>query len=310
MSSKRGSNNDDNNESDQDTQTSEFVTIDLESKVSGMRMARSINANEAARDREGDDSHDESSVQRDSEVTRRSETASSERVLDESGRNSTETASRPAYMYVPDHLAPGANAIQGPEYEEYDEHGTIVIGEGGDLIGDDIISARVVDVNTERELREQVASLKEQVKRLQKRNAAKQLLWVDENSSSNKFEADMLRSRGVYISNCTSTEEARRILQLQPFDLVISDVIRKEDGKRNRNAGYELLECQEMQRCLNDTPFIIYTNNVSSLDQARCSDAFGYASTPSGLLSIVCQAIFPLSFRSGVAYDHSTLALS
>ncbi len=177
------------------------------------------------------------------------------------------------------------------------------------------IMAQVVDVDTEEDLRQQIRSLQERLQQLPttaeviatgtpmpvvegtpiiaasaQRQNVKTILWVDDNPRFSTDEANFLTERGFHITNCTSTNEARKLLQEEEFDVIISDVHRVEDGQEHHDAGYQLLESPEVQE--SDVPFIFYLSNVSYLDQNRSETALGATDNDYGLLNLVMRAVY------------------
>lgn len=68
------------------------------------------------------------------------------------------------------------------------------------------------------------------------------VLWVDDYPENNTFLIATLRDRGVRVETVRSTDEAMQVIGRAPdgFDVVISDLGRKEDGKNKPMAGREL----------------------------------------------------------------------
>lgn len=79
-------------------------------------------------------------------------------------------AGRPPRIPPSNSRRPGAEAVRGPDYRTEDEEGTVVIGES--IESSEIVTAHLVDVETEEELRVQVASLQEELHRLQQAGAS------------------------------------------------------------------------------------------------------------------------------------------
>jgi hypothetical protein len=86
-------------------------------------------------------------------------------------------------------------------------------------------------------------------------NAA--LLWVDDDPEGNAFEIDFLRQRGWTIELKTSTASGLAALSRNGFNVVISDLQRREDGHVRPLAGHEFLK--EARNAGFFGRFIIYT---------------------------------------------------
>jgi CheY-like chemotaxis protein len=71
--------------------------------------------------------------------------------------------------------------------------------------------------------------------------ASGRILWVDDFPTNNVFEAAKLRRDGFLIDQVLSTEEALDALSSRPYQMVISDMGRKESGSDKPDAGLLLL---------------------------------------------------------------------
>ena len=71
----------------------------------------------------------------------------------------------------------------------------------------------------------------------------KRLVWVDDNPANNAYEIARLREDGVEVVELTSTAEALTALVSEqlPTRAVISDMVRREAGKYNQEAGLDLI---------------------------------------------------------------------
>lgn len=110
-------------------------------------------------------------------------------------------------------------------------------------------------------------------------------IFANDKPSGNYHEATFLTERSFDITNCTSTNEARRLLREQTFDVIISDVHMIEDGEEHDDAGYLLLKSPEVES--SDVPFIFFLSNVAYLDQEQSENAFGAASDQLDLFNLV-----------------------
>ena len=118
---------------------------------------------------------------------------------------------------------------------------------------------------------------------------SKSILWVDDIPEKNTYEANLFRRLGAHIRFCKSTDEAKQLLSPNAFDLVISDMVRVEQGKENVAAGYELLEW--LQKSRDNVSLIFYTGSVSRLNRKRAALSFGSADNVQDLHDLVLSAI-------------------
>lgn len=118
------------------------------------------------------------------------------------------------------------------------------------------------------------------------------LLWVDDNPDNNRSERYRMERQGATITLATSTEEALNKVGTETYDVIISDMGRREgeDGRENYAAGYDLLD---NLRGLGDrTPFIFYAGrNAPTSAEAESRGAFGSTSSPGELLQLVSNAV-------------------
>ncbi len=115
------------------------------------------------------------------------------------------------------------------------------------------------------------------------------ILWVDDNPINNTYESSILKRLGASIVTARSTEEALALLNIDSYDLIISDIHRMESGRENPAAGYDLLDAV-MQR-EPDSTLVFYTASVARVNSSRTSAAYGVADNPTQLLNLVAQAL-------------------
>jgi DNA-binding response OmpR family regulator len=84
-------------------------------------------------------------------------------------------------------------------------------------------------------------------------NAVATILWVDDHPSNNELEVEEFRRRRIAVHLAKSTEDAMNLLNMNGYDLVVSDLGRGED----RLAGLRMTEALR-QRGLT-IPVFIYT---------------------------------------------------
>ena len=115
----------------------------------------------------------------------------------------------------------------------------------------------------------------------------KRLLWVDDNQANNIYEKQSLAALGIAITGAISTEEALGILKNQRFDVIISDMARKE----GKTAGYDLLA--KIKDAGITAPLIFYTASASEgfIREAKQRGAYGETNSPDQLVSLVTSAL-------------------
>jgi CheY-like chemotaxis protein len=93
--------------------------------------------------------------------------------------------------------------------------------------------------------------------------AGKCILWVDDNPSNIHFEISLLEQLGTTVSYATTTELALAEITKHQPDLVISDIVRVEHGKRVGRAGLELHQQMQARAAAGAAmpPVIFYTGN-------------------------------------------------
>jgi CheY-like chemotaxis protein len=86
------------------------------------------------------------------------------------------------------------------------------------------------------------------------------LLWADEKPENNAFEIKALSDEGWDVVNVRSTADAVDRLEAEPggFDVVISDMGRREGLRFRRDAGLELLD--RVRRLDAAMPVVLYTS--------------------------------------------------
>jgi CheY-like chemotaxis protein len=117
--------------------------------------------------------------------------------------------------------------------------------------------------------------------------AEARVLWVDDQPQNNRFERLVMQRLGLTVDLSTSTDDALTRLQLDSYDLVISDMSRPPD----LCAGFSLLDSI---RDRNDrTPFLIYSSSRSPEQSAEAIEhgAIGYTNRPTELTILVTGSI-------------------
>jgi len=121
-------------------------------------------------------------------------------------------------------------------------------------------------------------------------DAIGRVLWVDDHPQNNIYEERLFEERRIAVHTVTSSGDALRLLSMNHYDVVISDMGRGED----RLAGVRLVE--EMRAGGNDTPFVIYTVRPKSVEQQTAqrnlvaeAGAQGVAVTPQEIRAVILR---------------------
>jgi len=71
---------------------------------------------------------------------------------------------------------------------------------------------------------------------------AARVLWVDDFPANNEYERKRLRPHGIVFDNVVSTDEAVEQLRNETYDLVITDLGRRDSSDRSATAGAAFLD--------------------------------------------------------------------
>lgn len=82
------------------------------------------------------------------------------------------------------------------------------------------------------------------------------ILWVDDRPSNNESLASAFREVDIAVDLALSTDSALQLLHTSRYELVITDLGRREAGADNPNAGVELV--QAVRALSLDLPIIVY----------------------------------------------------
>ena len=96
-------------------------------------------------------------------------------------------------------------------------------------------------------------SLAESIVTQEPNNAIARILWVDDNPSNNAKERLYFEKKSIAVYPVISSDEAKRLLSIYQYQIVISDMGRQED----KLAGIHLLEYMRANDIT--TPFVLYT---------------------------------------------------
>lgn len=92
---------------------------------------------------------------------------------------------------------------------------------------------------------------------------AARVLWVDDQPARNETERNHLRAHGLVFDNVVSTREALAQLDVQHYDLVITDLVRDASSDRSSVAGAHFLD--EPQLRDGGPPVVIYAGWRASM---------------------------------------------
>src|SRR5690606_17900531 len=112
-------------------------------------------------------------------------------------------------------------------------------------------------------------------------------LWVDDHPDNNRLERRALEAVGIDFTLATSTDEAMKLLEKHSFDVIISDMGRREGPEE----GYVLLD--KVRKLGRRTPFFTYA--ASNLPEHRKlaaeHGAQGTTNRPQELFEFVTAAL-------------------
>ncbi|MEM9885639.1 MAG: response regulator [Bacteroidota bacterium] len=125
------------------------------------------------------------------------------------------------------------------------------------------------------------------LKRLQNydRRRMIQVLWIDDNLNAARSERRILNDLGISCLQVTSSAEAKAELQRQAYDIVISDIYRKD----NPSEGVEFL-AQLAQEEIDIPPFLF---NIANLQPEKGTPpyAFGITNQPVELFHLILDVL-------------------
>ncbi|GIH78913.1 response regulator [Planobispora longispora] len=117
----------------------------------------------------------------------------------------------------------------------------------------------------------------------------RRVLWVDDVPANNAYEVAQLEALGVEVIRALSTGEGMAALRgaTVPFDAVISDMSREEDGFYNRDAGLDL--AREMRGRGDDRPLFVYGSRrtLAREDEILAAGGNGVTYSPTTLLQML-----------------------
>jgi CheY-like chemotaxis protein len=111
------------------------------------------------------------------------------------------------------------------------------------------------------------------------------ILWVDDRPENNRNERRMFRQLHAQVVSATSTQQAMEFLEMDVYDLVISDIAREDQNDKN---GIEFL--RELRRSGDATPVIFYVGEYNE-NLGTPGEAFGITNRPDKLLHLVLDVL-------------------
>lgn len=88
------------------------------------------------------------------------------------------------------------------------------------------------------------------------------MLWVDDHPRNNAFESESFRQDGYKVNQVRTTKEALAALRAGGVDIIISDMGRVEYGRKDTEAGINLL--RSMRDAADETAFAFYITRSSA----------------------------------------------
>ncbi|MEW7987652.1 MAG: response regulator [Candidatus Thiodiazotropha sp.] len=112
-------------------------------------------------------------------------------------------------------------------------------------------------------------------------------LWVDDHPSNNILERQSLETLGMNFVTSKSTEDALAQLEIDKYDLIISDMGRPPDD----HAGYTLLD--QLRKIGDKTPLIIYSGSRAPKHRAEAKKrgAIDCTNKPDELFGLVIKTL-------------------
>lgn len=131
----------------------------------------------------------------------------------------------------------------------------------------------------------------------------RRILWVNNQTASNPWILDQLQNMGVEIVPALSTAEAMQLVTSNPlpFDAVISNMGRTEEGEYRAKAGISLIEA--MREAGINLPIFVYTSaRVTATNEVIAAGGNGVTDSAVELFELLREHISPVS----LAFNPST----
>ncbi len=98
------------------------------------------------------------------------------------------------------------------------------------------------------------------------------ILWVDDHPANNAFLVSRLEEEGLRERGERTTADAMRALGQEPLDVVVTDLGREEEGRRNAMAGLDLIRA--MRAAGHGQPVMVYAG-VRALEHREALQSAG-----------------------------------
>ena len=120
---------------------------------------------------------------------------------------------------------------------------------------------------------------------------AARVLWVDDKPSNNEYERGVLRPHGIVFDNVVSIGEAVEQLTNEHYDLVITDLWRKDSSDRSATAGASFLAEPILRQ--GGPPVIVYAGMLAMLQRSDLIEhgALGVTASREELLAMVLDVL-------------------
>ncbi|MGW2614628.1 response regulator [Streptomyces sp. NPDC001500] len=123
------------------------------------------------------------------------------------------------------------------------------------------------------------------------RDVLRRILWVDDNPANNAYQTGQMQAMGVEVVQAESTDEGLRALRRSPlpFDAVISDMGRTEDGGFDPDAGLTLI--RRIREAGDTVPVFVYGGSGATArrEQVAAAGGDGVTQSPSELFALLGQ---------------------
>lgn len=108
------------------------------------------------------------------------------------------------------------------------------------------------------------------------------ILWVDDYPINNALVFEKLESDGIRVDRSLSTREGLKLFGQRSYDIVLSDMGRKEDGQEVPDAGVVLT--QAIRKTGAKVPIFVYCSN-------RARDLHGQSALDAGANNVTSSAV-------------------
>jgi CheY-like chemotaxis protein len=176
----------------------------------------------------------------------------------------------------------GGRTVIGPEGIQFDSEGLINSLQKAR-------ESRGVASPSESSLREEEMGFIRRTKKIDRTLPVATILWVDDHPVNNLFERRAFAALGIFCDSYTTNADALAGLEVNGYDLIISDIGRGDSPE----TGWDLLD--EVRSIWPRVPFIFYTIGVddSMREQASARGASAVEEVPDQLIATVLELLSP-----------------